>query len=527
MKKFIITSILTVLIASLTAVSAGNYPEEYLGLPGDNLNLYATMKLFQESETLEAFERDLNDEKSKINNLDLNGDNLVDYITVTDYVDGNAHTIVLRTALNKKESQDIAVFTVEQFKDGSVQIQLVGDEALYGKNYIVEPIYAETPNPGYKGTTVYTDNVKVVTTTYYEVAAWPVIRFMYNPYYVSWHSSWYWGYYPVYWNPWRPYYWDYYYGYHYNWYNDYYAHYRHCDYYRYHYYDDHYYHGMRQYSSEVAHRVSEGHYTTTYSHPEQRRDGEEMYARTQAGRSADTRRQSSVQSAPSAQRSTADAAGDHLLLKPRGQLLPQHRDQLLPQHRDQLLPQHRDQPLQDLQQYRGQSLQGSLQCRSRSPQLQDSRLQCRSRSPQLQDSRLQCRSRSPQLRDSRLQCRSRSPQLRDSRLQYRGRSPQLRDSRLQCRSRSPQLQDSRLQCRGRSPQLQDSRLQYRGRSPRGQQLPKPGHQATAAARAEAALLLRDQAAAARAEAVRAGAALLPSGAAALTDLTTTDHRPDK
>ncbi len=307
MKKFICTSVLTVLIASLTAVSAGNNPEEYLGLPGDNLNLYATMKLFQESETLEAFERDLNDEKSKINNLDLNGDNLVDYITVTDYVDGNVHTIALRTALNKKESQDVAVFTVQQFKDGSVQIQLVGDELLYGKNYIVEPIYAETPNPGYTGTTVYTDNVKVVTTTYYEVAAWPVIRFMYNPYYVSWHSSWYWGYYPVYWNPWRPYYWHYYYGYHYNWHNDYYAHYRHCDYYRHNYYDDHYYHSSRHYSAEVAHRVSAGNYTSTYSHPEQRREGEEMYARTQASRSADTRRQSSAQSAPSAQRSTADA----------------------------------------------------------------------------------------------------------------------------------------------------------------------------------------------------------------------------
>jgi hypothetical protein len=308
MKKFICTTVLTVLIASMTAVSAQNNPEEYLGLPGDNLNLYATMKLFQESETLEAFERDLNDEKSKINNLDLNGDNLVDYITVTDYVDGNVHTIALRTALNKKESQDVAVFTVQQFKDGSVQIQLVGDELLYGKNYIVEPIYAETPNPGYTGTTVYTDNVKVVTTTYYEVAAWPVIRFIYNPYYVSWHSSWYWGYYPVYWNPWRPYYWHYYYGYHYNWHHDYYAHYRHCDYYRHNYYDDHYYHSSRHYSAEVAHRVSAGNYAGTYSHPEQRKDGEAMYARTQGSRSADTRRQSSVQSTNSAQRSSAEVS---------------------------------------------------------------------------------------------------------------------------------------------------------------------------------------------------------------------------
>jgi len=323
MKKFICTSILTVLIATMTAVSAQNNPEEYLGLPGDNLNLYATMKLFQESETLEAFERDLNDEKSKINNLDLNGDNLVDYITVTDYVEGTGHTIVLRTMLNRKESQDVAVFTVEKFNNGSVQIQLVGDEALYGKNYIVEPIYAETPNPGYQGRTVYTDNVNVVTTTYYEVAAWPVIRFIYTPYYAGWHSSWYWGYYPVYWNPWRPYYWHYYYGYHYNWHNDYYAHYRHCDYNRYSYYDDHYYHSKRQYSSEVSQRVRAGNYSSTYSHPEQRRDGEAMYARTQGSRSAEGRRSTeatsgrtvsrgsaaerstSTQSAPSERRSSA------------------------------------------------------------------------------------------------------------------------------------------------------------------------------------------------------------------------------
>src|SRR5660398_131237 len=100
MKKLICTSVLAILIASMTTVRAQDYPEEYLGLPGDNLNLYAVMKLFQESATLEVFEGDLNDEKSKINNLDLNGDNLVDYITVTDYVEGTAHTIVLRTAVS-------------------------------------------------------------------------------------------------------------------------------------------------------------------------------------------------------------------------------------------------------------------------------------------------------------------------------------------------------------------------------------------------------------------------------------------
>ncbi len=125
-----------------------DYPEEYLGLPGDNLNLYAVMNLFQESETLEAFERSLNEENSRINNLDLNNDGYVDYLTVSDYTSGNVHTIVLRSVLDRNEYQDVAVFTVEQLRNGEVQIQLIGDEALYGRNYIVEPNYAETPNPG-------------------------------------------------------------------------------------------------------------------------------------------------------------------------------------------------------------------------------------------------------------------------------------------------------------------------------------------------------------------------------------------
>ena len=43
-----------------------------LGLPGDNLNLYAVLDLFQKSETFEIFEKKLNEEDSKINNLDLN-----------------------------------------------------------------------------------------------------------------------------------------------------------------------------------------------------------------------------------------------------------------------------------------------------------------------------------------------------------------------------------------------------------------------------------------------------------------------
>ncbi len=60
------------------------------------------MKFFQESQTLEIFERDLNNEDMRINNLDLNQDGRIDYIRVVDNPDGNYHTIVLQDALVSK-----------------------------------------------------------------------------------------------------------------------------------------------------------------------------------------------------------------------------------------------------------------------------------------------------------------------------------------------------------------------------------------------------------------------------------------
>ncbi len=252
MKKFLITPIFAAIVAIGTAAAAPQkYPDEYLGLPGDNFNLYAVMDLFQKSETLEGFERSLNDENSRINNLDLNNDNYIDYIRVIDYVDGNVHTIVLQAILDRDDSQDVAVFTVEKFRDGSVQIQLIGDEALYGKNYIIEPYYAETPNPGYTGRP-RKQNVQVVRTTYVSVNAWPVVRFIYLPTYRVWRSSWYWGYYPSYWSPWRPYYYHYYYGYHYHWYPHYYAHYRVYHTPRWSGWNDYYYRDKRIYSKNVT-----------------------------------------------------------------------------------------------------------------------------------------------------------------------------------------------------------------------------------------------------------------------------------
>jgi hypothetical protein len=286
MKKSFITTILALMVTAWSAMGAPDRPDEYLGLPGDNLNLYAVMKLFQESETLEAFERELNSEDSRINNLDLNGDNMVDYISVSDYVDASVHNIVMRVSLNQYESQDVAVFIVEELRNGEVRVQLIGDEALYGKNYIIEPIYGETPNPGYMGRQADRNAVSVVRYTYYDIAAWPVIRYIYHPRYVVWRSSWHWGYYPVYWDPWSPYYWHFYNGYHYNMYTYYHNHYRPWKRVRWNRYDRFYANNVRVYSPTVVVNINRGVYRETYSRPESRRAGEELYARTRpAGRS--------------------------------------------------------------------------------------------------------------------------------------------------------------------------------------------------------------------------------------------------
>ena len=285
MKKLFITSILLTFLFAGTALMAQENQDDYLGLPGDNLNLYAVMRLFQQSKTLEEFEKNLNDPNTNINNIDLNGDGLVDYIKVFDDVDGDVHNIVLQVPVGPKENQDVAVFTVQRLRDGEVQIQLTGDEELYGKNYIIEPIYGdinpgETPNPGYSGSTrtVNGQAVTIVRTSPVQIATWPLVRFIFLPSYTVWHSNWYWGYYPSYWHPWHSYSWNYYYGYHYNWYHDYYGQFHRWDYHRYSRWNDYYYTGRRSYSNEVRHHIEVGNYKSTYSHPEDRRAGEARFS---------------------------------------------------------------------------------------------------------------------------------------------------------------------------------------------------------------------------------------------------------
>lgn len=193
---------LLAIVISLSGLSAFSQTESdtgELGLPGDNLDLYAVLDLFQKSKTIEDFEKSLNDSKNKINNLDLNDDKKIDFIKVETKKDGDDFTFILRDPIDKKETQDVAVIFVSKDKNKKISLQIVGDKDLYGKDYIVEPSpkgnAGVTANPAYQGTNPVTVNVPASTTTVVVEQA-PIVQYVYSPAYVPYYPPYYYGYYP-------------------------------------------------------------------------------------------------------------------------------------------------------------------------------------------------------------------------------------------------------------------------------------------------------------------------------------------
>lgn len=185
---------------SLTVLSQSDSEDELLGLPGDNLDLYAVLDLFQKSPTIEDFEKSLNEEGSGINNLDLNLDEKIDFIKVTTEQKDEDFTFILQVDVTEKETQDIAVILLSKDKDDEVTLQIVGDKDLYGKNYVVEPkpaTPAVTPNPAYTGDDPVTEAVPASSTVVVVESA-PIVQYVYSPVYVPYYPPYHYAYYPPY-----------------------------------------------------------------------------------------------------------------------------------------------------------------------------------------------------------------------------------------------------------------------------------------------------------------------------------------
>ena len=144
----------------------------------DNLDLEAVASIFGDSKDLEDFEKRLNDPKTQISNLDLNGDGEVDYLRVMETsTKKDSHSISIQSVLGKDQYQEVAVIDVKKDNAGETQVQVVGNVDMYGPNYYITPVYPVVP----------------IIFTFFWVAA-------YNP----WYSPWYWGYHPPYFRPWHP-----------------------------------------------------------------------------------------------------------------------------------------------------------------------------------------------------------------------------------------------------------------------------------------------------------------------------------
>ena len=169
---------LTTLLMALMLMSTALWADQTVTVSANSsdvsegLDLKVVAKLFAEAKNLEEFEMMLNNPDSAFCNLDLNGDGQVDYLRVVETGEGNKRLIVLQAVLAKDIYQDVASIYVERNEKKEVSVQVIGDEYVYGTNYIIEPVYVYRP----------------VIYDWFWSDAW-----------YAWNSPWYWGYYPRWW----------------------------------------------------------------------------------------------------------------------------------------------------------------------------------------------------------------------------------------------------------------------------------------------------------------------------------------
>ena len=181
------------------------------GLPGDNFSLQGALELFKNAASIEDFEKALNTESNHVNNLDLDGDGETDYVRVIDKPGTDVHAFVLQVAVSDNENQDIAVIELEKTGNESAQVQIIGDEDIYGEQVIVEPDSGDDNAllGNYSGGTNAgpAASLSGQTGIVINVWLWPSVRFVYGPLYRPWVSPWRWRHYPGWWRPWHPFAW--------------------------------------------------------------------------------------------------------------------------------------------------------------------------------------------------------------------------------------------------------------------------------------------------------------------------------
>lgn len=187
------------LAAVVLAISIPTLVVAQDGAMGENFSLEGALDLFQKANSPEDFEKRINEEESNVNNLDLNEDGTIDFITVSDQMEGDVHALVLSVHVSKDEVQDVAVIEIEKNGSNSAILQIVGNEDVFGEQVIVEPFDEVVSSDG-RGPSA---DIKVEFAVV-NVWLWPSVRFVYAPVYRPWVSPWRYRVYPRWFKSWRP-----------------------------------------------------------------------------------------------------------------------------------------------------------------------------------------------------------------------------------------------------------------------------------------------------------------------------------
>lgn len=171
--------------------------EKKVDLTEEGFDLQGAIELFEASKSPEDFEKALNAKSNPVNNLDLNDDGKIDFVKVIDRMKDKSHSIALQVVLNEKENQDIAAIVIEKSGASSAQMQIIGNEILYGKEIVLEPI-DKSGDSEPKAMLLASNTVVTVN-----VWTWPIVQHVYEVEYVPYVSPVRWEVYPVWYEPCR------------------------------------------------------------------------------------------------------------------------------------------------------------------------------------------------------------------------------------------------------------------------------------------------------------------------------------
>jgi hypothetical protein len=178
------SSILAALFGAIILVSSSVFSQDVSVVAptseaAEGLDLQAVAELFKDAKDLEEFEKSLNDPEVGVNNLDLDDNGEVDFIRVMEETSDDVHVIVLQVPLGENEFQDVATIEVEKNGEEEYNMQVRGNEVIYGADYYIAPVQVH-------------------------VHTWPIIPWIFRPVYHPYRSVFYFGFYPRWWHPWHP-----------------------------------------------------------------------------------------------------------------------------------------------------------------------------------------------------------------------------------------------------------------------------------------------------------------------------------